>query len=209
MALDVCERARRRAHRSAAARGRGSPALALDGAPGHHFDHGLGQLAARALAHVTMGSGGRSGLTSGRHRKGRRGYSGELGETVLCAKQREIGRGFLLTACRGRRRAHRRRGGGSEGARRRRRLGRRSGELGARLPRASGTRTCNNTRSLSSWRSQKSKRTGGGSNPSPAATDRRRRREPEAAARGNWCSSACASVLQRQREAQGLVCELK
>jgi hypothetical protein len=62
--------ARRRARRSAVARGRGSPALALDGAPGHLLDCGLEQNAARALAHVTKGSGGRSGLTGGRHRKG-------------------------------------------------------------------------------------------------------------------------------------------
>jgi hypothetical protein len=62
--------ARRRARRSAAARGRGSPALALDSAPGHLLDRGLEQNAVRVLAHVTKGSGGRSGLTGGRHRKG-------------------------------------------------------------------------------------------------------------------------------------------
>jgi hypothetical protein len=127
--------------------------------------------------------------------RGRRGYSGEPGETMPCAKQRGNGRGFLLTACGGSRRAHGRRRGGSRGARRRRRLGRRSGELGARLPRASGTKTCDSMSLSSSWRSQKSKETGKGSNPSPAATDRRRRQEPDAAARGNWCSSACARVL--------------
>jgi hypothetical protein len=116
--------------------------------------------------------------------RGRRGYSGELGETVLCAKQREIGWGFLLTAHRGRRRAHGRRGGGSEGA----------GELGARLPRASWTKTCDNTSLSSSWRSQNQRERaggpilhrrrridGGGGNP------RRRRGEIDARARVLAC----------------------
>jgi hypothetical protein len=94
--------------------------------------------------------------------RGRSGRSGELAVTLLCTKGREIRRGILLTAHRGRRRAHGQRGGGSEGTRRRRRLGRRSGELGARLPRASGTNTCDSTSMSSSRRSQKSKKTSGG-----------------------------------------------
>jgi hypothetical protein len=151
--------------------GRGSPALALDGAPGHLLDHGLGQHAARALAHVTKGSGGRSGLTGGRHRQGAaRLLRRARGDAVV----REIKgnwAGFLLTACRGRRRAQKRREGAGGEAWQRRRIGRRSGEVGARLPRASGTGTCDSTCSLSSWRSQKSKGTSGGTNPSPAATN--------------------------------------
>jgi hypothetical protein len=140
--------------------------------------------------------------------RGRSGRSGELAVTLLCIKGREIGRGILLTAHRGRRRAHGQRGGGSEGTRRRRWLGRRSGELGARLPRASGTKTCDSTSLSSSWRSQKSKKTDGGSNPSPAATDRRRRREPEAAL-VELGSIACVGVLRVQREAQAFEHGLK
>jgi hypothetical protein len=117
--------------------------------------------------------------------RGRSGRSGELAGTLLCTKRREIGWGILLTACRGSRRAHGRRRGGNRGARRWRRLGRRSGELGARLPRASGMKTCDSTSLSSSWRSQRSKKTGGGSNPSPVAMDRRRRRKPEAVAQRN------------------------
>jgi hypothetical protein len=117
--------------------------------------------------------------------RGQSGRSGELAGTLLCTKRREIGRGILLTACGGSRRAHGQRRGGSRGARRRRRLGRRSGELGARLPRASGTKTCDSTSLSSSWRSQKSKKTGGGSSLSPMAMDRRWRRKPEVAAQGN------------------------
>jgi hypothetical protein len=37
--------------------------------------------------------------------RGRRGYSGELGEALLCVKGRGIGQGLLLTAYRRRRRA--------------------------------------------------------------------------------------------------------
>jgi hypothetical protein len=48
----------RRRRRRAAARDRGSPALALDGVPGHHSDHELVQNEAGALAHVTGGSMG-------------------------------------------------------------------------------------------------------------------------------------------------------
>jgi hypothetical protein len=71
-AQDTCKRGRRRRQRrrrEAACGGR-SPALALDGAPGHLSDHGLVQNVVRAHAHVTKGSGGRSCLTGGRHRKG-------------------------------------------------------------------------------------------------------------------------------------------
>jgi hypothetical protein len=46
---------RRRRHRRAAARGGSSPALALDGAPGHLSDHGLVLNDAGTLAHVFVG----------------------------------------------------------------------------------------------------------------------------------------------------------
>jgi hypothetical protein len=141
--------------------------------------------------------------------RGRRGYSGELGEVLLCMKGRGIGQGLLLTACRRRRRAQKRREGAGEGTWQRRRSGRRSGVVGARLPRASGTGTCNSTCLISPWRSQESRGKSGGTNPSPAATNLRRRRGPEAATQGNWGSVACVGVLRVQREAQMLVCELK
>jgi hypothetical protein len=102
---------------------------------------------------------------------GRRGYSGELGEALLCVKGRGIGQGFLLTTCRRRRRAQNRREGAGGGTWQRRRIGRRSGVVGARLPRASGTGTCDSTCLLSPWRSQESKRKSEGTNPSPAATN--------------------------------------
>jgi hypothetical protein len=104
-------------------------------------------------------------------RRGRRGYSGELREALLCVKGRGIGQGFLLIACRGRKRAQKRREGAGGETWQRRRIGRRSGVVGARLPRASGTGTCDSTCSLSSWRSQESKRKSEGTNPSPAATN--------------------------------------
>jgi hypothetical protein len=158
MARDVRERGATAAHRSAAARGRGSPALALDGAPGHLLDRELEQNAARALAHVTKGSGGDRASPAAGTVRGRCGHSGELGETLLCAKQRGIGQGFFLTACRGRRRAQKRREGAGGEAWQRRRIGRRSGVVGARLPRASGTGTCDSTCLLSSWQPHESKR---------------------------------------------------
>jgi hypothetical protein len=61
---------RRRCRRRAAARDRGSPALALDGVPGHHSDHELLQNEAGELAHVTGGLWGQFCLADGRHRKG-------------------------------------------------------------------------------------------------------------------------------------------
>jgi hypothetical protein len=103
--------------------------------------------------------------------RGQRGYSGELGEALLCVKRRGIGQGFLLTACRRRRRAQKRREGVGGGTWQRRWIGRCSGVVGARLPRASGTGTYDSTCLLSPWRSQESKRTSGGTNPSPAATN--------------------------------------
>jgi hypothetical protein len=69
-AQDACKRGRRRRRRREAVRGGSSPVLALDSAPGHLSDHGLVQNVVRAHAHVTKGSGGRSCLTGGRHRKG-------------------------------------------------------------------------------------------------------------------------------------------
>jgi hypothetical protein len=137
----------------------------------HLLDRGLEQNAVLVLAHVTKGSGGRSGLTGGRHRKGAaRLLRRARGDAVV----REIKgnwAGFLLTACRGRRRAQKRREGAGGEAWQRRRIGRCSGVVGARLPRASGTGTCDSTCSLSSWRPQESKRKGEGTNPSPVATN--------------------------------------
>jgi hypothetical protein len=84
---------RRRCRRREAARGGSSPALALDGAPGHQHDHKLAQNVEGAHAHVTEGSRGRSCLVGG--------CSGELVGTLLCTKGREKGLGLLLTvACR-------------------------------------------------------------------------------------------------------------
>jgi hypothetical protein len=51
-------------------RGGSSPALALYGAPGHHFDHGLGQNDAGMLRTCSWSLWERSGLTGGRRRKG-------------------------------------------------------------------------------------------------------------------------------------------
>jgi hypothetical protein len=103
--------------------------------------------------------------------RGRHSYSGELGEALLCMKRRRIGQGFLLTACRRRRRAQKRGEGAGGETWQRQRVGRRSRVVGARLPRASGTGTCDNTCLLSPWRPQESKGTSGGTNPSPAATN--------------------------------------
>jgi hypothetical protein len=49
---------RRRARRSAAARGGSSPALPLGGVPGHQHDHRLAQNVEGTHAHVTEGSRG-------------------------------------------------------------------------------------------------------------------------------------------------------
>jgi hypothetical protein len=60
----------RRRRRRAAARDRGSPALALDSVPGHHLDHEQVQNDAGTLARVTGGLWGQLCLTGGQHRKG-------------------------------------------------------------------------------------------------------------------------------------------
>jgi hypothetical protein len=57
-AENACKRGWRRTRRSSAARGGSSPALALDGVPGHQSNHELVQNDAGALAHVTGGSVG-------------------------------------------------------------------------------------------------------------------------------------------------------
>jgi hypothetical protein len=84
--------------RRAAARDRGSPALALDGVSGHHPDHELVQNDAGALAHVTGGVyGSNCASPAAGTGRGRSGHSGELVGALLCTKGRENGRGLLLT----------------------------------------------------------------------------------------------------------------
>jgi hypothetical protein len=94
----------RRARRRVAARGGGSPALPLSGAPGHQHDHKLVHYVEGAHAHVTEGSGGRSCLVGGRHRKGaarllRRARGGakmlrtkgyRAGVITHCSKERQV-----------------------------------------------------------------------------------------------------------------------
>jgi hypothetical protein len=75
---------------------------------------------------------------------------------------------------------------------------------GARLLRASGTRTCSNTSLISLWRSQEPRRKSGGTNPTPAAAENR-----GGGAEENWCSSAGGGVLWVQRGGQELERELK
>jgi hypothetical protein len=142
---------RRRRRRRAAARDRGSPALALDGVPGHHLDHGQVQNDAGACARDRGVYGSNCASPAAGTGKGRSSRSGELAGTLLCTKRREIGRGILLTVQ-----------GSSGGARRcrrcdgdeawqRRRVGRRSGVVEARYPRALGTGTCSKLSLMSPW----------------------------------------------------------
>jgi hypothetical protein len=97
-AQEACKRGRRRRRRREAAHGGSSPALALDGAPGHLSDHGLEQNVEGAHVHVTKGS--RGAIVPHRRpapKGGARGCSGDLVEALLCVKGREIGQGLLLT----------------------------------------------------------------------------------------------------------------
>jgi hypothetical protein len=68
-----------------------------------------------ACAHDQGVKGGDRASPAAGTGRGRRGYSGELGEALLCVKGRRIGQGFLLTACRRRRRAQKRREGAGGG----------------------------------------------------------------------------------------------
>jgi hypothetical protein len=83
--------------------------------------------------------------------RGWSGRSGELASAPKCARRRETGRGLMLTVRRRRRRARNRRGCDGGGAWLRRRVGRRSGVVEARLPRAPGMRTCSNPSLMSPW----------------------------------------------------------
>jgi hypothetical protein len=76
--------------------------------------------------------------------RGRSGRSGELVSAPKCARRRETGRGLMLTVRKRRRQARKRRGCDGGRAWQRRRIGRCSGVIEARLPRALGTRTCSN-----------------------------------------------------------------
>jgi hypothetical protein len=83
--------------------------------------------------------------------RGQSGRSGELVSAPKCARRRETGRGLMLTVRNRRRRARKRRGCDDGGAWQRRQVGRRSGVVEARLPRALGTRTCSNSSLMSPW----------------------------------------------------------
>jgi hypothetical protein len=87
----------RRARRRVAARGGGSPALPLSGAPGHQHDHKLVHYVEGAHAHVTEGSGGDRASSAAGTGRGRRGCSDELVEAPKCSGRRDIERGLSLT----------------------------------------------------------------------------------------------------------------
>jgi hypothetical protein len=113
-------------------RDRCSPALPLGGAPGRQHDHRLVQNVEGARAHVTEGS--RRAFVP-RRRPAPEGGGAAAPASSWRRQNAQNGRissmGFLLTACRRRRRAQKRREGVGEGTWQRRRIGRRSGGRGA------------------------------------------------------------------------------
>jgi hypothetical protein len=147
-------RVRRRARRSVAARGRGSPALPLGGVPGHHSVHEPVQNEARALAHVT---GESRGAIVPRRRPAPEG--GGAGAPMSSwkrqnAQNRKVSsRGFCSPRVEEEGELKKHREDAGEGTWKRRRIRRRSGVVGARLPRASGTGTCSSTCLISPWQS--------------------------------------------------------
>jgi hypothetical protein len=178
------------------ARGASLPALALDGISGHHLNHEQVQNDAGALARMTGGSTG--AIVPHRRPAPEEGGAAALASLrVSCCARREekLDGGYCsprteedggLTGGEEAALKGLDDGGGSGGAP----VSSGRGYHGRRGRKPATARAC---QALGDPKNQKER----------AATDRRRRREPEAAARGNWCSSACASVSQRQREAQG------
>jgi hypothetical protein len=156
--------------------------LPLGGVPGHQHDHRLAQNVEGAHAHVTEGS--RGAIVPRRRPAPEGGSAAAPASSWRRRNAQEKGissRGFCSPCVE--------EGGElkNEGKAPVRKLGNggRSGGApagGARLLRASGTRTCSSTSLMSPWRTQESRKKSGGANPSPVATNSRRRRGTEVVA---------------------------